>query len=74
MRSNFLKDMADTAFTEVEGVSHLTAAVQADADGGQADGARARVDEHALARLQAAAHDEGVVRGHVRHGHGGGVP
>ena len=74
MRSFFLKDMAGKSFAEEEGVGYLTAAVEADADGGQADGARAGVDEHALARLQAAPHDEGIVGGHVGHRHGGCVP
>jgi hypothetical protein len=37
--------------------SHLTAAVQADADGCHADRASASVNQHAVARLQPAAHD-----------------
>ena len=54
--------------------AHIAAAVQADADGGQADGARAGVHQHAVARLEAAAHDEGVVGGQERHGDRGRVP
>ena len=44
----------------------LAAAVVADPDGSQADSARPGVDEHGVLRLEAAAHDKGVVRGQVR--------
>ena len=47
----------------------LAAAVVADPDGSQANGARPGVDEHGVLWLQAAAHDEGVVRGQVRGWH-----
>ena len=54
--------------------AHIAAAVQADADGGQADGARAGVHQHAVPRLQAATHDESIVGGQERHGDRGRVP
>ena len=54
--------------------AHVAAAVEADADGGQADGARAGVHQHAVPRLQAATHDESIVGGQERHGDRGRVP
>ena len=54
--------------------THVAAAMQADADGGQADGACAGVHQHAVARLKAAAHDESIVGGQKRHGDRGRVP
>ena len=54
--------------------AHVAAAVEADADGGQANSARARVHEHAVALLQATAHDQGVVGGEERHRDRGRVP
>ena len=54
--------------------THVAAAVQADADGGQANSACAGVHQHAVARLQAAAHDESIVGGQKCHGDRGRIP
>ena len=48
------KEIAKQAYSAE---ANLAAAVQADADGGQADGAGAGVHEHLVAPLEAAAHD-----------------
>ena len=51
------------------GAANLAAAVQRDADGGQADRAGAGVHQHTVRRHQAAAHDQAIVCRQVRHRH-----
>ena len=53
--------------------AHLAAAEEADADGGKANSARARVDEHAVVRLQAATDHQRVVCRAVRDRHSGSL-
>ena len=53
--------------------AYLAAAEEADADGGKANSACARVDQHAVVRLQAATDHQRVIRRTVSNRHSGSL-